>query len=134
MNHGGRNNGAPSRSRLYRDPENGMLMGVCAGIADYAGLTPLIVRIVTVVGLFMFTVPTLLGYLILGIALPKRPRDLYQDDDDAAFWREVRTEPGRAASDLERRFDDLERRLRTSEAHVTSEAFKLNRAFRDMER
>ena len=34
--------------RLYRDPENGILMGVCAGIADYFGVAPAGVRIAAV--------------------------------------------------------------------------------------
>jgi phage shock protein C len=51
----------PSPNRLYKDPEKGMLMGVCAGIADYFGVAPAGVRIAAAIALFLFTVPSFLG-------------------------------------------------------------------------
>ena len=41
-----------SRTKFYRDKQNGKLAGVCAGIADYTGIDPTIVRVVSVVLLF----------------------------------------------------------------------------------
>ena len=49
---------------------NKMIGGVCAGIADYLGLDPTIVRIVWVLMLF-FTGYGILLYLILWIIMPK---------------------------------------------------------------
>jgi phage shock protein C len=124
----------PSPTRLYRDPGQAILAGVCAGLAEYLGVPVLLVRVVTVVGLFTFTLPTLLTYAILALALQRRPADLYADAEEEAFWQGVRTEPRRAARELDLSFQRLERRLREVEACVTSEAFKLNRAFRDLDR
>ena len=33
------------RTRFYRDKQNGKLMGVCAGVADYTGVDVLWVRL-----------------------------------------------------------------------------------------
>lgn len=55
--------------RLSRS-NNKMIGGVCAGIADYLGLDPTIVRIVWVLMLFFAGFGILL-YLILWIIMPK---------------------------------------------------------------
>ena len=56
--------------KLYRDPENGMLAGVCAGIAEYFGWDPTWVRL----GWVLFTLPAgsgLLAYIIAALIIPK---------------------------------------------------------------
>src|SRR5271170_2762193 len=58
-----------SRHRLYRDPENGVLAGVCAGIADYLGAERIVIRLAFVAALFLFIVPAALVYIVLAIAL-----------------------------------------------------------------
>ncbi|HWM73785.1 MAG TPA: PspC domain-containing protein, partial [Nocardioides sp.] len=39
-----------SSKRLVRNTHNKMIGGVCAGVADYFGLDPTLVRVLTVVG------------------------------------------------------------------------------------
>ncbi|WP_430811736.1 MULTISPECIES: PspC domain-containing protein [unclassified Carboxylicivirga] len=58
----------PSR-RFYRDVDNRVLGGVCAGIAAYFGIDVTLVRILTAL-FIIFTGVGLLIYLILWIALP----------------------------------------------------------------
>ena len=54
--------------RLYRS-NNGMIAGVCAGIADYFGWDPTLVRIG-----YIFTVFSgVIAYLILWMVIPKQP-------------------------------------------------------------
>lgn len=124
----------PSPRRLYRDPRGGWIAGVCAGIADYFGLSPGLVRILTFLSAVFFTLPTLLGYVIAALVLQRRPEHLYASREEEAFWRSVRLEPSRTAHDLARRFQELERRLRHAEAKVTSSEFKLRREFQNLER
>ncbi len=58
--------------RLYRS-NNGMLGGVCAGIADYFGWDPTWVRIGYIL-LSIFTVFSgVIVYLILWLVIPKKP-------------------------------------------------------------
>jgi len=122
-----------SPNKLYRDPRKGMILGVCAGIADYFGITPLPVRLLAVVALFVFTVPTFLAYFIAAALIPRRPPDLYASGEEEEFWRSVRTEPTQTVRELRHRFREMERRLRAMESWVTSREFKLNREFRDLD-
>ena len=72
---------------LYRDRENGLILGVCAGLADYFELNILLLRIVAVGLLVMFTVPTALVYLVTGLLMRERtlgPRDRCAERE---FWR-----------------------------------------------
>ena len=121
-----------SRARLYRDPEHAILAGVCAGIADYLGAERIVVRLAFVVALFLFIVPAALIYILLAIALPKRPPALYASEAEAAFWRGVTTAPEDTLAALRRRFGDLEARLQRMEREVTSGEADLRRKFRDL--
>jgi len=56
--------------RLYRDPEEGMLGGVCTGVGYYFGIDPVWLRLAFVIALFLFGSGPLL-YLILWIILPR---------------------------------------------------------------
>ena len=60
----------PSWGRLYRDGRRAWLAGVCAGIADYFGLNPCLVRALTATSAVFFTFPTVVAYLIAAFALP----------------------------------------------------------------
>lgn len=126
---------APSFSRayrLYRDPERGMLAGVCAGIADFVGIEPIVIRLAFVLALILFFVPAVFVYVILAFALPKRPPALYASPEDEAFWRGVAIQPDGTLQSLRRRFANLENRLRQMESQVTSSDFELHRKFRDL--
>ncbi|WP_427965829.1 PspC domain-containing protein [Altererythrobacter sp.] len=61
------NNGGPPSKGFHLDKHNGKVFGVCAGLADYFGIDPMIVRIGFVAG-------TLIGFgsfilIYLAIAL-----------------------------------------------------------------
>jgi phage shock protein C len=121
-----------SRYRLYRDPDHGVLAGVCAGLGAYFGIDRVAVRIAFVLALILFFVPAALGYVVLAIALPKRPPALFASGEEEAFWRGAATAPDDTLHGLRRRFGDLEARLRSIEGHVTSPDFDLHRKFRDL--
>ena len=58
-------------ARLKRSYSDSMLLGVCAGIAEYFGWDPTIIRIIFLVAAFIgFGSPVLL-YLILALVMPK---------------------------------------------------------------
>ena len=69
------------KKRLYRSRYHGMIAGVCAGIAEYFGWDPTLVRIgyillsiFTVILLSIFTVFSgVIVYLILWIVMPREP-------------------------------------------------------------
>ncbi len=125
--------GRSSPYRLYLNRRRAKVKGVCAGIADYFGISALPIRILAVIGLFMAPAPTLLGFFIAVFLLEDRPEDLYDSPEEEKFWQHVRTEPSGTAKDLRHKFRDIEGRLRGIEAHVTSSEFELNRQIRDLE-
>jgi len=130
MNTGINNSWSPSR--LYRDPANGMLMGVCAGIADYFGIPRWIVRVGAVFMFFAFFFMTVVAYLVLGFVLKPKPIDLYANEDEERFWRGARIDPKRTVSDLHAKYRAIEKRIRDAEAFVTSSEFRLRRDFRGL--
>ncbi len=59
--------------RLYRSRDDRMLSGVCAGLAEYFGLDPTLVRVGWVI-LSVLTAGTgVLGYIVMAIVVPERP-------------------------------------------------------------
>lgn len=117
-----------SRTRFYRDKQNGKIMGVCAGIADYTGFDVALVRICFLAAVFMSGGSVLPFYFIAGWVAPKKPRELdYRGTEDREFWQGVRASPARAARDIRSRFKDMDRRLADIESYVTTENRSLAR-------
>lgn len=121
-----------SPNRFYRDPQNGIIRGVCAGIADYFGISVVPVRIAAVIGLFFFSFAVIIAYFVLGFVMPVKPAGLYRDSEEEQFWRRTRVDPKRTVSEIQQKFREIERRIRAAEAHVTSSEFKLNREFKEL--
>ena len=67
-----RNSGSVIEKRLYRNPNDKVLGGVCSGLAAYFSVDVLIVRVLFVLG-FLLSAGTVvtLAYLILWIAIPQ---------------------------------------------------------------
>lgn len=125
---------SPSPAKLYRNTENGLMFGICAGIADYFGIAAWMVRVLAVLGLFMFTMPVVIAYFVAAFLVPRKPDELRLSEPEEQFWRGVRTQPRNTARDIRHRFRELERRLRQIEAHVTSREFQLARDIDNLER
>lgn len=119
--------------RLYRDTERGWIAGICAGIADYTGLDPALVRVAATVLLIFFFVPVLIAYGVCAVVLKPKPSALFASTEEETFWRDVRTEPGAALHGLTARFRALNKRLSRMETLVTSDEFDLRRRFRDLD-
>ncbi len=117
-----------SRTRFYRDKQNGKVMGVCAGIADYTGFDVALVRICFLAAVFMSGGSVLPFYFIAGWVAPTRPRALdVEDREERQFWQGVRASPARAARDIRSRLKDIDRRLADIESYVTTENRSLAR-------
>ena len=114
--------------RLFRDKENGMLAGVCAGIAEYAGLnlkgTRIVVALLCLTPMLGFIV---ISYIVLAIVLPVKPVGLYETQEQAEFWRGVSNAPSDVFGSLRHRFRELSMRLERMEAYITSKEFEIDR-------
>jgi phage shock protein C len=59
-------------SKLYKNKKNGMIFGVCSGIAEYTGLDVSVVRLLTVGGTVLSGSIIFWVYLLLAIVLPNK--------------------------------------------------------------
>ncbi len=113
--------------RLFRDRENAMLAGVCAGLANYFGFNRKGVRLVVAVSALAFMPFVIVSYLVLAILLPIKPEEVIVDPERADFWREVSNAPSDVFSRVKHRFRELDHRLQRMEAFVTSREFEIDR-------
>lgn len=120
------------RTRVFRDKERAWIAGVCAGIADYMGTEPMLVRLVAVVFLIFFFLPAIVAYIAFALVLKPKPPTLFASATEESFWRGMRGDPGGTLHGLRDRFATLERRLVHAEALVASDEFELRRGFRDL--
>ena len=110
-----------SRTRFYKDKKNGKVMGVCAGVADYAGLDVTVVRIMMFMALWLSGFSILPVYLIAGLIAEDRPRELGNDSpEEKLFWQQVRASPARTSRDIRASMKAIDRRLADVESYVLS--------------
>ncbi len=109
------------RTTLYRDKQNGKLMGVCSGIADYTGVNAFWVRLgflaSLLIGFFPLMIPL---YILMGLLLNKKPPHLYQDAQEQKYWQGVRQNPKRTTREIRGKFRDIDRRLADVESFYVS--------------
>jgi len=127
--------------KLRRNKIDGVIGGVCAGIGDYVGMDPVLVRIIFIL-LLIFTGLTIIVYPILWVCIPSDKRAPYiREYREARKARKSRRERpaeapvARTASfrDVKSKFRSLEERLQDLERSVTSKEWRLRREFRDLE-
>lgn len=121
------NGDAQGRNRIYRIPQRGMLLGVCAGVADYFGFEVSLTRIALAISAFFFPV-LILAYFLAALIMPRQ--DAPAERDPVAG--RVHAQPHDTLSGVRYRFRDLEKRLQRIETYVTSSRFKLDREFRNL--
>ncbi len=118
----------PYRTRFYKDRRNGKLFGVCAGIADYAGMDVTLTRIMFFASVLLSGGMTLPLYFISAVVAPNRPLELADGDrDQQKFWQGVRASPSRSAAEIRSRMREIDRRLADVEYFVTTENRSLAR-------
>ncbi len=119
--------------RFYRDTENGMCRGVCAGIARYFGFDVTVVRIVTVIACFMFVPAIFIVYIIMGFLVPKGPRMKRSPNrSEERFRQRARRAPSTTASMVRHKFRELDARVQKLERYVTSPKMDLEKEFEDL--
>ena len=63
---------APTPKRLRRDKKNGMIGGVCAGLAEYFDLDPTLVRVAYVLISIFTAFAGVLVYILLWLLIPAK--------------------------------------------------------------
>ncbi len=124
---------------LYRDPQNGKISGVCAGIAEYFGMEIWLVRILAVsaflLGLGFFA---MVAYIAASLILDKMPEErreqqyVYREHTVKQKPWQAGLPPEQILQNVEAELDGMEKDLRYMEAYVTSSAFKVSREFKNL--
>lgn len=128
------------RGRLHRDRDNGVICGVCAGIADHYGFDLGIVRAAFIVTCIFAPPFMVTAYLILCFVLPARggaqeaepAPEPQPDPEEKAFWQGVNRAPKDSFVGIRHSFRQMEDQLQRMERYVTSRHFELDREFRDL--
>ncbi len=120
-----------THTRFYRDKQNGKVAGVAAGIADYTGIDPLLVRLGLIV-LILATGWAIFAYFAIAMMAPKKPDGLYVEREEQKFWQGVRAAPGRTAREVQSRYRAIDRRLADLETLYTSRNRDLAREIDDL--
>lgn len=111
--------------RLWRKPDEGKLMGVCAGLAEYLDIPVRLLRVIVVLslffGLFVFTV---IAYFVLGFVLDVKPANATQGERQPSA--------SELLDQLEHALQQDERSVRDVERYVTSETFSVRSRFRQI--
>jgi phage shock protein C len=111
--------------KLCRVPEEGMLKGVCAGLAHYFDVPVRLIRVIAVLSLFfgLFFI-TVVAYIALVFVLDEAPASRYQDEHSDT--------PRQLLDKLEYELSSGEQQLRKVERYVTSDTFGVQSRFRQL--
>lgn len=103
-----------SQRRLFRNPNDKMLGGVCSGVANYFDIDPVIVRLVfaaLVLGLGVGVLVYIIAWAV--IPLPRTPEEMAQmSGGDPMNFYTMKENLGSELQDLKKRGEDMSRELR----------------------
>ena len=118
-----------SRRGLYRS-RNGVLLGVCRGVADYFHLSVFWIRATAVI-LFMCTGfwPIVGVYILAALLMKSGPAESGGRDSKSRTGGRRHCQRNDAAERLRRKWKHLEKRIRKMEDKVTSREFDWNSRF-----
>lgn len=114
---------------LYR-ARDGVIMGVCKGLANYFDFKVFWVRTIAL-ALLLFTGlwPVAGLYVVIGLLMKPEPVLPFNNDAEQEFYESYVGSRPMAISRIKRKFDHLDRRLRRMEDVVTSRDFEWERRF-----
>ncbi len=121
------NHYSETQDRLYR-ARDGMIFGVCKGLARYSGVSSFWVRFFTVI-LFLFSGiwPMLGVYLIAAFIMKPEPVMPLRSPEEAEFYSSYVSSRTMALQRLKRTFDNLDRRIQRMENIVTARDYEWER-------
>ncbi|MFW5488688.1 MAG: envelope stress response membrane protein PspC [Desulfovibrio sp.] len=121
--------GPDGRTGPYRS-RNGKFLGVCRGMSEYYGLPLRWVRIgVIAAAIFTGIWPALILYVIVAFLLKPEPVVPLKNESEQEFYESYASSREQGLSRLKRKFDQLDKRIRRMEDHVTSKEFEWDERF-----
>ncbi|WP_207762498.1 PspC domain-containing protein [Niveispirillum lacus] len=76
--------------KLYKDSTNGILFGVCAGVAEWLGISRFWVRVAAVLSMIFLGGTPILAYFVAALVLSNRPTAAKYDRYTRAFGEDYR--------------------------------------------
>ena len=127
--HRSRKTTTSEKAGLYRS-RNGVLFGVCKGVADYLDFSVFWTRAL-VVGIMIFTGlwPMIGIYLLAALLMKPEPVIPFGSESDQEFYNSFTSSRTMAINRLKRTFENLDRRLKRMEDIVTGKEYDWNRRF-----
>ena len=111
------------RGGMHRS-RNGIILGVCRGIAEYFDFSIFWTRAIALILLFFTGLwPIVVLYFIAALIMKPEPVIPTQNKDQQEFYDSYVHSRKAAADRLKRRYKKLERRIERMEHHVTSPEF-----------
>lgn len=115
---------------LYR-ARDGRILGVCKGLADHFDLSLFWVRFVAILLLIFSGLWPMLGiYFLAALIMKPAPVIPFRDEDDREFYDSYSGSRKLGLKRLKRKFENLDRRIRRMEDHVTSRDYDWERRMR----
>lgn len=106
--------GGPYRAR------DGMILGVCKGLAEHLNISVFWTRMIAVAVLIFTGVWPIVGlYLLAALLMKPEPVVPFQSEADEEFYNSFTSSRRMALHRLKRTFDRLDRRIRRMEGIVT---------------
>ncbi len=117
------------RRGIYRS-RDGIVLGVCKGLAEYFDLSVFWVRVGMVISLLLSGLWPVIGiYIIAALLMKPKPVRPLETEDEHEFYNSYVYSPRGAAQRLKKKFQDLDRRIRRMEDTVTGKEYEWDRKF-----
>ncbi len=124
-----RHGGTERRSGPYR-ARNGMVFGVCKGLADHLDASVFWLRVIVVVlSVFTGLWPLPILYLVAALVMKPEPVVPFETEAEEEFYTSFTSSRAMALHRLKRTFDRLDRRIRRMEGIVTDKEYDWDRRF-----
>ena len=118
-----RNHDKLTRSGIYRS-RNGVIFGVCRGLAEHFNFSVLWARVIAIIFLLVTGFWPVIGiYLIAALLMKPAPVIPIKTEAEQEFYDSYANSRHLAAHRIKRRYENLERRIRRMEHIVTTREF-----------
>jgi len=124
-----RRNNSTSRRGLYRS-RNGVILGVCRGIADYFNFSVCWARAAIIILLIFTGLWPVIGlYILAAVLMKSEPAVYFRTGPRNEFESRFTDAKHDMADRLKRKWRHLEKRIRRMEDKITSRKFDWNNRF-----
>jgi len=119
-----------SKRGMYRS-RDGIILGVCRGIADYFDISVFWIRVGMIIVFLLSGFWPVIGiYLVAALLMKPEPVQSFENDGERGFYDSYADSPGNAARRLKKKFQDLDRRIRRMEDTVTGREYEWEQKFK----